>query len=271
MIQPVFFALFTNSAIGLIFVTLFIPLQQIGKLYFRVTTIVAFVLVGLVLLSKPFGAPTMPEISGFDASTTDKLAYFSLQACLIVIVIYNIALPRYHKTLLVSIFVSGMLGVIFYSLSLHGFATTAVYDQWLIVGNSLSSALLLGSVLGAMITGHWYLVQHKLSITPLKTSTWIYLLAVVVRGVIVLCTLLFGGEAVRATGLFAGLGFRSYLFIARIVIGLLIPFVFGLMTWNAAKIQSTQSATGILYATIVVVLLGEAFAGFLYLATGIPL
>ena len=43
----------------------------------------------------------------------------------------------------------------------------------------------------------------------------------------------------------------------RWLVGLVAPLIFGLMAYSAAKIRSTQSATGILYVAAVCAILGE--------------
>ena len=54
--------------------------------------------------------------------------------------------------------------------------------------------------------------------------------------------------------------------------GLFGPAVLSYLTWQTAKIQSTQSATGILYVDFFTVVVGEVLAKYLLLATdGEPL
>ena len=43
------------------------------------------------------------------------------------------------------------------------------------------------------------------------------------------------------------------------------------MTWGCLKEENNQSATGILYATIVMLLIGEAAARYFLVSMGIPL
>jgi hypothetical protein len=47
--------------------------------------------------------------------------------------------------------------------------------------------------------------------------------------------------------------------------------VFGWMAYSAAKIRSTQSATGILYVAVVCTILGELVSMILMQQTGLPL
>lgn len=273
MIHNVFFSLFTHFATGLLFVTLFISLEEIGKLYFRVTSGVAFALIFIAMLSEPFGSIPFSEVLNLKAASDfpQKATYMSFYICLGLIAGYNLILPRFHRPLSIAMFFFGLMGVIFFALASAPTAFPATVTPWVAAANSVSSAMILGSVLAAMITGHWYLVQHKLSMTPLKNSTLIYVFAVIARGLCLASAIVFGAEAIASAGIFSRLDFRSYVFIGRVLIGLVLPFVFGMMTWNAAKIKSTQSATGILYATVVLVLIGETFASFLYQMTGVPL
>ncbi len=48
------------------------------------------------------------------------------------------------------------------------------------------------------------------------------------------------------------------------------PAVLSYLTWETAKIRSTQSATGILYVDFFTVVVGEVLAKYLLLATRVP-
>ena len=72
-------------------------------------------------------------------------------------------------------------------------------------------------------------------------------------------------------------GFRHYIlsvggifFWQRVLFGLLGPAVLSWLTWETAKIRSTQSATGILYVDFFTVVVGEALAKYIVLATRVP-
>ena len=76
-----------------------------------------------------------------------------------------------------------------------------------------------------------------------------------------------------------GLGpsFRHYtqsldgiFFWMRVLFGLAGPVVLAWLTWETAKIQSTQSATGILYVDFFTVVVGEVLAKYIVLATRVP-
>jgi hypothetical protein len=57
----------------------------------------------------------------------------------------------------------------------------------------------------------------------------------------------------------------------RWLVGFVAPLIFGLMAYSAARIRSTQSATGILYVASVCVILGELVGVLLARQTGLPL
>ncbi len=70
-----------------------------------------------------------------------------------------------------------------------------------------------------------------------------------------------------------GPSFRGYIlsvsgifFWQRVLFGLVGPGLLSYLTWETAKIRSTQSATGILYVDFFTVVVGEVLAKYLLLA-----
>jgi len=75
-----------------------------------------------------------------------------------------------------------------------------------------------------------------------------------------------------------GPSFKGYIlsvsgifFWQRVLFGLVGPGLLSYLTWETAKIRSTQSATGILYVDFFTVVVGEVLAKYLLLATRVPL
>jgi hypothetical protein len=54
-----------------------------------------------------------------------------------------------------------------------------------------------------------------------------------------------------------------------LLFGLIGPVVLAYMTWETAKLRSTQSATGILYVDLFMVIVGELVAKYLLLTTAL--
>ncbi|HUG67111.1 MAG TPA: hypothetical protein VMM76_05145 [Pirellulaceae bacterium] len=115
-----------------------------------------------------------------------------------------------------------------------------------------SSGVLLGVTLSAMFLGHWYLNTPTMELLPLRRLVIFMTCAIVVR------TLVSGtGLALQATSA-QPLNSVFWIFVAfRWLSGLLGTFTLALMTWYTLKVPNTQSATGILYAGVILAFLGE--------------
>jgi hypothetical protein len=115
-----------------------------------------------------------------------------------------------------------------------------------------SGGWLLGVTMAAMLLGHWYLNTPTMELVPLKRLVVLMAIAIVLR------------TAVSGTGLaltFASeqpIDMATTIFIAlRWLSGLLGTAMMALMTWYVLKVPNTQSATGILYAGVILSFIGE--------------
>jgi len=146
--------------------------------------------------------------------------------------------------------------------------------RWLLLATVPAGAMLLGSVMLAMILGHWYLVVPKLDITHLKSLTRIFIGALAARTFLLLVAMPlfwepYGRAAFRLESLELFLNY-SVFFYQRTLFGILAPWGLAYMIWNTVKMRSTQSATGILYTAVALVLLGECIGKYLLLQYGLP-
>ena len=146
--------------------------------------------------------------------------------------------------------------------------------QALTVASFLSSSVFLGGACTAMILGHWYLVIPSLPVDHLQAIVKLHIASMVVRIAVVTSAVVFA-IATWQPGL--GPSFRHYIFSVsgiffwqRVLFGLAGPVVLSYLTWETAKIRSTQSATGILYVDFFTVVVGEVLAKYLVLATRVP-
>ena len=57
----------------------------------------------------------------------------------------------------------------------------------------------------------------------------------------------------------------------RLLFGLVGPIFLTFLTWKTVELEATQSATGILYAVLALVLVGEASALYLSMMTILPM
>jgi hypothetical protein len=126
--------------------------------------------------------------------------------------------------------------------------------------NALSraaSGFLLGAVLCSMLLGHYYLTAPAMTVAPLKRT-----IALIAWGLAARSVLAGIGWAIAHAGLAGHFSSASdpdamVLFFGRWGMGFVAAGIATYMTWKTAQIRSTQSATGILYITMIFVLFGE--------------
>lgn len=129
-----------------------------------------------------------------------------------------------------------------------------------------SGGWLLGVTMAAMLLGHWYLNTPTMELVPLKRLVLLMALAIALR------------TAVSAAGLSLNLSYGEPLETARWIFiglrwlsGLLGTAMMALMTWYVLKVPNTQSATGILYAGVILSFIGELASQLLSVTALYPL
>lgn len=142
--------------------------------------------------------------------------------------------------------------------------TSVLSSVGLIIGTVFLCAHLMN-----MIFGHWYLVNRNLPMVHLVRMSKLLIFCSYLRliSVSVSTYALYRHDSAAFARLidFAGHG---VFFWARVLAGLGIPLLVSHLSWASAKISSNQSATGILYAGFVFVLMGEIMALYLTSLTG---
>ncbi len=132
-------------------------------------------------------------------------------------------------------------------------------------GARLASGFLMGSTLSAMLLGHHYLIAPAMSIAPLRRFVRGMAVALAVRAALAL-----PGSWAWVS---AAMGSRTdrtawLLFFVRWGMGIAAAALACGMAWKTVQIRSTQSATGILYIAMTLVLMGELTAMVLTRDTG---
>lgn len=135
---------------------------------------------------------------------------------------------------------------------------------------ALSGTLLLGATAATMTLGHWYLVDTTLSIRPLAAGSALFLGAAGFRCLVALAALLAGGAAALRLASPADLVYSTtaLFFSFRAITGLAAPLALAFLVRSTTRIRSTQSATGLLYVAMILVLFGELTAIFLEIVSG---
>ena len=143
---------------------------------------------------------------------------------------------------------------------------------WLVGSlSAMATGVVAGGVGLAMVVGHWYLTVPQLPISLLRRLNRLTIVAMLVSlGLLATTCVVFAERLAQAeTPLLAPFGL--FYLGARVSVGLLLPLLFGWMTAGSLKYRNTRSATGILYASTVLVLIGTAVSLSLQDSYGIPL
>lgn len=132
----------------------------------------------------------------------------------------------------------------------------------LFLSNTASSAV-LGATLTSMLLGHWYLTTPTMSIGPLSWFTRALAVAAVGR-------LLMTGLSFGLFGLATHNFFHLVLLFLRIFGGIVVPLVTAVVVARILRYRNTQSATGVLFAALILVFMGEMAAALLERDLRIP-
>ncbi len=151
------------------------------------------------------------------------------------------------------------VGVILLALSLAALlgivgidAERGTSDQLLALLEPLSASAILGALTGSMLLGHWYLTATGMSLVPLQRAVTVALVAVIVRGVVVAWQ-----QATPDSGLNT---LAPILIGLRWAAGIAGPLILTILTRQVLRYRNTQSATGVLFAAVILVFIGEAVA-----------
>jgi hypothetical protein len=139
---------------------------------------------------------------------------------------------------------------------------------------AITSALVLGLVSGAMLFGHWYLIDLEMPVDYIRT--WVKILGAVLVAnlaalILAIVMLAFVGGAsgsAAASDLFAS---HAGLLAVRMILGPGATILLAWMCWQTLKIPQTMAATGLLYIAVMSVLVGEMLGRFILFRTAIPL
>jgi protein NrfD len=221
---------------------------------------------GLGLLLRRFGLEGSPAAPAGEAY---RLLLLACAVFLVATIVFNqawhLGWRRPRAPLLAVSLVTGLGAVLL---------ATPPRARALVAAADLTSVLLLGAAASAMILGHYYLVVLDLPITALRRLTVLLISGLLLRSVVVALALAVGDagayQDLRAVA--AGLWSPDGVFVwMRLLFGLAGPLSLLWFIWKTVEIRSTQSATGILYVQLFLVLSGELLAKYLRVAAGFAL
>ncbi len=122
----------------------------------------------------------------------------------------------------------------------------------LMMADLISGGLLLGVTLSAMLLGHWYLNTPTMELLPLKRLVMLMAAAIIARTILCGMCLVYHLQAEGSPE------FNIWAFLAlRWLSGFIGTLALAWMAWLTLKVPNTQSATGILYASVILAFMGE--------------
>ena len=144
--------------------------------------------------------------------------------------------------------------------------------NYIIIFNSYSIVAL---VFFSMILGHWYLNVIQLPINLLQNSIILFSTLLAIR-LLWNAYALISFEVIDNYGIVLSLinflwTFEGFLLLIAIFFGVIVPILLNVFIWNTLQIQSTQSATGLIYVSVVSVLFGDLFYKYYAFRFGIIL
>jgi len=266
-LSSILFLFLTHLGVGIVLVLASVG-KDAGVKFFRFNAGTAALLIAIGFALRPDSASNHTTLHAVSMS----ILLIAEAALVVYWATVGRMLAAIRPALLWTAIGGGLLAVALQALEISGGAPGLF--PLLTVASFLSSAALLGGAYGAMVLGHWYLVVPSLNVAHLQSIVKLHIASLVVRSVVVLAAVIF---AVVTWQPGMGPNFQRYIFSAagiffwqRVLFGLFGPGLLSYMTWETAKIQSTQSATGILYVDFFTVIVGEVLAKYLLLSTTIP-
>jgi hypothetical protein len=161
--------------------------------------------------------------------------------------------------------------------SLAGLAAVVLLAQvfaiptWGYAGTLLSlviGALAVGAVSMGMVLGHWYLVTPRLPEQPLREMTFLLLVVMAIQALLIIPALALPHDAV--TNSVDTPILQNPFFWMRVGGGLAFPMLLAYMAYDSSGVRAMQSATGLLYIAMALVLSGEVLAKGLLFVSAVP-
>ncbi|HEY2152037.1 MAG TPA: hypothetical protein VGH34_14605 [Vicinamibacterales bacterium] len=270
-LATVLFLFLAHLGVGIV-CTLALVSRDAGVKFFRFNAGLAAILMVIALAFRYGAFGAFPS----DPSPLDGDALLALDAATVATLLYwatvGRSLARVRPVVAGVAILGGLAAVVLQALVVSGGQSQIV--QIVTVASFLTSAAMLGGACTAMILGHWYLVIPSMQVSHLQAIVLVHIASMAARVVVVAFAVWYA----LATWLpDSGPSFHHYIFSVdgiffwqRVLFGLAGPAVLSYLTWQTAKIRSTQSATGILYVDFFTVVVGEVLAKYIVLATHVP-
>lgn len=209
------------------------------------------------------------EVDGYALDTKwMNEAQWALAAVFGLSALYAVATVREQRSIALALgaaaSTAGLVAVAFFaqvfSLPTWGFALTFAS---LVIGG-----LAVGAVSMGMTLGHWYLVTPRLPEQPLREMTGFLLIVMALQLVLIAAAVALPHDDVHSSVDTPLL--ENAFFWMRVGLGLGFPAVLVWMAYDSSGVRAMQSATGLLYIAMALVLSGEVVGKGLMFVSGVP-
>lgn len=263
----------TEAALGSVIAMSAVPVRAAGRLFFRFGAAQSATLILLGL-----GAGTL---TGAGSNASRSLLAAGALLLIVASGLFHVQRTRPGLAVFLGAVPPALLGCLLDAWAVAPADTAGARFAWGI--DALSAALVTGSVLMAMILGHFYLNIPGLSSRYLQRLSLFVLAAIAARACVLTVNLIAqrasigpllallldtGGAAAWNAG---GDPFVLVLVLIQIAFGIAVPTAFAIMAWRSACIEATQSATGILYVALIMVIMGELAGRYLVTLARLPI
>ena len=271
----VFYLSLIEVTFGMAVILCFIPRKSLGAGFGKtVASIIFLCLLPAVLLLRAL-LPLAPEMAG-ELRWLRAAGFAVLALWFAYFVVMNYPRERIQRTLVVLATLAQAF-LIFLTCRIlverfhdpvidAGFGPSPGSLMVSLLAGISTSGFLLGSVTMAMLIGHWYLVIPGLPIRWLKGGCIAFGTAIALKAMAIALSLMVGASSDP----FGPQGFFDRfrvdvlpIFAVKTLLSLVIPAAFCAMAYRAAAIRSTQSSTGILFPTMIIVFIGEMIGSYL--------
>jgi len=254
---------------GITLMWLLMPRKEVTDGFFRIQMLVALALCVLLVLVMQSGNTPQATDSVTNALTTGLRTQTGNQfircaqfiAAVIAFaghIVWKLGRRRPGAVAIYAVAVLCLLSLVTASL-----AGGVDFDSLNLLLSDLASAAVLGATLTGMLLGHWYLTTPTMSIGPLSWFTKALAVAAVAR-------LLMTSLSLFRFGFISHDLVHLLWLIVRIVGAILVPFATAVVVARILKYRNTQSATGVLFASLILVFMGEMTAALLERDLRIP-
>lgn len=255
--------------VGIAMMWLLMPRNEVTDGFFRIQMLVALglsVLLVLIVSSRQSADVTLPQSVAVDSKTLSETSDRIVCIAQIIAACVSYAGHIFWK---LGRRTPGAIAI--YCIALLSFLSQICFsmvpglsvDSCQVLVSNLVSSTVLGAMLTGMLLGHWYLTTPTMSIGPLSWFTRTLAVAAAFR--LVMTGIAFGRFGFATHDLV-----HSLWLLLRIVGGILIPFASSIAVAKILKYRNTQAATGVLFAALILVFMGEMAAALLERDLQIP-